>query len=415
MDIRTKLVFTLVAVSLGSMAALGVIAYSTSGELLEHTSVRQLQALAASKKQDLQQILQAWQDRVYLIASRTQLRISLDQHNAAHADAERDVVRQILEDARRSVRRVRSLSIYDVHGHLVSSTGGDPGVAVDPLPDERAEGARGATPAYEGLFQTSGQTPEVRFLSNLEFADRSIGWLEVRLNAGEVAEITGNFTGLGETGEVLIVAPEGPGVLRILHPTRHSSGMTGSTYAASPDDPAFQAAAGEEDVFLNGATDYRGNPVWAATEFLPELGWGVVVKLDAAEETGPARELGSRLMRSALALSAFAVLAGVLLGFWFARPIHELAGVADRIRAGERGLRAEVSTHDEVGNLARTFNQMADALTNPGISIEAVQREVEKRRREIDASNPDAVASDPATTAADPPPLPSDSPDHGSD
>ena len=60
MDIRTKLVFTLVAVSLGSMAALGVIAYSTSGELLEHTSVRQLEALAASKKQDLEQTEQAW-------------------------------------------------------------------------------------------------------------------------------------------------------------------------------------------------------------------------------------------------------------------------------------------------------------------------------------------------------------------
>jgi HAMP domain-containing protein len=404
MDIRTKLVFTLVAVSLGSMAALGVIAYSTSGDLLEDISVRQLEALAASKKQDLEQIVQAWQDRVYLIASRTQLRISLDQHNAEHADADRDVIRRILEDARRSVRRVRSLSVYDVHGHLVSSTDEDPGLAVDSLPDARVEAARGATPEYEGLFDTSGRTPEIRFLSALELADHSIGWLEVRLNAGEVADITGNFTGLGETGEVLIVAPEGSGRLRILHPTRHSSGMTRSTYAANPEDPAFRAASGEEGVFLNGATDYRGNSVWAATQFLPVLGWGVVVKLDAAEERRPARELGSRLMRSALALSAFAVLAGVLLGFWFARPIHELAGVADRIRAGERGLRAEVSSHDEVGDLARTFNQMADALTNPGIRIEDVEREVERLRKNVPPSSEagDTPTGPNGSTGADP-------------
>jgi HAMP domain-containing protein len=380
MDIRTKLVFTLVAVSLGSMAALGIIAYSTAGDLLERTSVRQLEALASSKKQDLEQIVQAWQDRVYLIASRTQLRLSLDQYGTAHEDAEREVIGRILEDARQSVRRVRHLTIYDIHGHLVSSTHQDRDRTDDLLSDERADRARGATPAYEGLLNGSGPSPDVRFLSHLDLGDRPIGWLEVDMGAGEVAEIAGNFIGLGETGEVLVVALEASGAVRVLHPTRHSPEIE-TTFLGGPENPAFRAASGEVDLFLEGAVDYRGNPVWARTEFLPELDWGIVVKFDAAEETGPASELGRRLMRLALALSAFAILAGVLLGFWFARPLHDLAEVVDRIRAGEVDARAEVSSHDEVGNLARTFNQMADALTNPGIRIEDVEREVERLRK----------------------------------
>jgi HAMP domain-containing protein len=220
----------------------------------------------------------------------------------------------------------------------------------------------------------------VRFLSHLDLGDQPIGWLEVEMSAGEVAEIAGNFIGLGETGEVLGVAHEEAGVIRVLHPTRHAPELE-TTFRGGPESPAFRAASGEVGLFLEGAVDYRGNPVWAWTEFLPELGWGIVVKFDAAEETQPAAELGRRLMRLALALSAFAILAGVLLGFWFARPIHDLAEVVDRVRAGEVDARAEVSSHDEVGNLARTFNQMADALTNPGIRIEDVEREVERLRK----------------------------------
>jgi len=64
----------------------------------------------------------------------------------------------------------------------------------------------------------------------------------------------------------------------------------------------------------------------------------------------------------ALSLSAFAILFAVLLGMRFATPIHHLAEVANRIRGGELDARATVKREDEIGLLARTFNQMADKL-----------------------------------------------------
>ncbi|HSG81469.1 MAG TPA: HAMP domain-containing protein, partial [Gemmatimonadota bacterium] len=69
-----------------------------------------------------------------------------------------------------------------------------------------------------------------------------------------------------------------------------------------------------------------------------------------------------RLTRRGLSLGAFAILLGPLLGIRITKPIHDLAGVANRIRLGELGARAEVGREDELGLLARTFNQMAEEL-----------------------------------------------------
>lgn len=380
MDIRTKLVFALVAVSLGSMLALAAIGYSIAGNLLEDVSTRQLEALAESKKQDLEKVFRGWQDRVGLIASRTQLRHSLRDHNTSHGESDRDVIKRILDDARASARTTMQLSVFDAHGHPVVSTPNARPDTIATLAADRMDAVERAsagldgdgTPrsdaVYEGLFAEPSQPPRVQFLTPLRLDGERIGWLEVRLGADELTEVAGNYTGLGETGETLIVAFETSGALRVLHPVRHApDGSIPPRIGVG--DPAYRAAIGQDSVFIDDLVDYRGEIVRAATRFLPELEWGVVVKFDAAEEKGPARELGRRMARLALSLSAFAVLAGVLLGFRFARPIHELAEVADRIRAGEVAARADGSSHDEVGQLARVFNSMADALTDPGIRL----------------------------------------------
>ncbi|UCC47620.1 MAG: HAMP domain-containing protein, partial [Gemmatimonadota bacterium] len=190
-----------------------------------------------------------------------------------------------------------------------------------------------------------------------------IGALYVLLSAQELIDVTRNFTGLGETGETLIVLRDEAGIARILHPVRHRPDeRPGLICPERPDDPVTRAMQGEEQVFSEGLIDYRGEPVWAATRFLPEVGWGLVVKFDAAEERAPIIEFRRRLTRLAISLSAFAILLGTLLGLRFAKPIHDLAEVANRIRLGDLRARARPRAGDEIGVLARTFNEMAEEL-----------------------------------------------------
>ena len=361
MDIRTKLVFALVAVSLGSMLALGAVAYTTAGRLLKRQSLRQLESLAETKKQDLERMYLSWQDRVSLIASRTQLRLSLSDFNERGSPAQRARIRRILEDACRAVRTVQRLAVYDPSGRPVASTGAEEAETLGDIEASRQPG--GELPVYEGVAISEEGGARVDFVAPLILEDQRVGTLLVQFNAQELVELTQSFRGLGETGETLIVLPVDGAEPRILRSERPLPGQEpGPVRLERLDDPAGLAISGTEAVVSRGLVDYRGEAVWAATRYLPEVGWGLVVKFDADEERAPIIEFRRDLTRLGLSLSAFAILLGILLGFRFAKPIHDLAAVADRVRAGELDARAPTARQDEIGLLARTFNEMTEEL-----------------------------------------------------
>jgi PAS domain S-box-containing protein len=128
------------------------------------------------------------------------------------------------------------------------------------------------------------------------------------------------------------------------------------------EDPGRLALAGAEAVYRGTVRDYRGKPVWAATRFLKDPGWGVVVKFDAAEKRAAILQFREKMFSLALSLAGIGILVAVILGFRFAAPIHALAEVADRFGDGDLDARVAVQREDEIGLLARTFNEMAGEL-----------------------------------------------------
>nr|MDQ2883542.1 ATP-binding protein [Actinomycetota bacterium] len=68
------------------------------------------------------------------------------------------------------------------------------------------------------------------------------------------------------------------------------------------------------------------------------------------------------LLLAALGAGAVALLVGLLVARRTTRPLAELTAAADELAAGHRDRRARVSSKDEIGQLARSFNAMADAV-----------------------------------------------------
>jgi len=355
MDIRTKLVFAFVAVALASMATLGAFAYEATASLLEQITLRQLDALAESKKRDLRKVIEGWIDHVQLIGTRTQLRASLVQFSASGAEEERLRIQQILGDALGAGAEVSRVTLFDAHGREVVLVGQcelPPAQWVPPPP--AGEVLLNAYPRPGGGADVGLYVPMVR-------GGETLGALEVVLDAVELDNVAENYTGLGETGEVLVVAQGDPGGPRLLNALRHADDEASRAAAVEALD-VLAALSGQERTFKSDVVDYRGEPVWSATRYLPEAGWGIVVKVDAAEEEAPVLELRGMLFDLALALGAFAVLAGTLLGLYMARPIRSLAELVQRIRAGETELRADVRSEDEVAYLGRSLNELMDDL-----------------------------------------------------
>lgn len=350
MDIRTKLALALVFFALFGMTVLGLFAYSTAAALLEDASKRQIDALADSKARDLTHVVEGWQEGVRLIGSRTQLRLSLAAHQAGQL-TDLSGVQRILDDVVRASRQVEHISVYDASGRRVASAG----AAYDP-PARWLEGSGGLS--FSPVV-ADGDAPKVALGGPLELDGKRIGRIEVLIDASDVATVAGDVTGLGRTGEVLVVARTASGDPRLLHERRHAVDGKGTALGAS-----YIAAAldGQHAVFAEGVVDERGEEVWAATRFIAQLGWGLIVKVDADEELEPVSQLRRDMIDLGLALGAFAIGAGTLLGFQLGRPIRDLADLVVRLRHGESHLRAEVRGDDEVAVLADALNEWMDEM-----------------------------------------------------
>ncbi|MFM1655388.1 ATP-binding protein [Brevibacillus sp. B_LB10_24] len=61
------------------------------------------------------------------------------------------------------------------------------------------------------------------------------------------------------------------------------------------------------------------------------------------------------------------------------RPINDLAAIASGISAGDISLRAKAEGNDEVGTLARAFNEMADKLITSRMAVEKLLQELQEK------------------------------------
>jgi len=211
----------------------------------------------------------------------------------------------------------------------------------------------------------------------------AVGVIEINLDDITVPMLhTGE--GLGKGGEALLVNQNSMAITRLKHSLADGTRFNPLEYQIR-SRPAILAARGEDGIIES--EDYRGEPVLAAYRFIPvtsEWGWGMVVKRDKAELYAP--------LRLETTYSIFISLAGVLavvgLTVVMARnltqPILSLSQVAHKVSEGDFAVRASVTTSDEVGKLAWTFNSMLQRIASWHRELE---EEVKARTAELNEAN----------------------------
>lgn len=121
--ISYKLAFILLISATVSMLLLGGIYHNNSQETIKTLVKSHLSLVAKQIRIQVDRYVGTQIDRINLISSRTQLRISLDHFlNSPNSTQHLIKINKILADAQRAIPDITSIMIYDLNGRLVSST-----------------------------------------------------------------------------------------------------------------------------------------------------------------------------------------------------------------------------------------------------------------------------------------------------
>lgn len=383
MKIRTKLILALLFTALVPLAVASVLSYYLAETSLKDQALRQLESVAEIQRNRVEASIDQNLERLALVASRTQLRVSLRNYIQARSGAEREKMNAILFDARSSIASFEDISVVALDGEVMASTN------LDEI---------GANHASEGFF-TAGQVasrgdllflgdddrPRFQLAGPLILEGELLGVIAIVSDADSITSAITDYAGLGDTGETQLAARNEAGDALFLTPLRFDQDAALSRTVGKEElqAPITQALVGHEGL-LEEAADYRGEPVLAATAYIERTGWGLVAKIDKTEAFAPVRRLRNVLLSVAAASSLAVILAALYLSRSLSRPIVSLARTAAKIGEGDLSQRAELTSRDEIGALGQAFNRMADGLIQATVGLEQTVRE---RTEELARSN----------------------------
>jgi methyl-accepting chemotaxis protein len=121
------------------------------------------------------------------------------------------------------------------------------------------------------------------------------------------------------------------------------------------------------DDFYSVAMPFSGGP------------WNVIATMPDEELRAVTWEVGVQLIIGSLLSTLIAVAATIWMLRRKLKPLSELVIQAEAMGAGDLSVRMTIASHDEIGQLARSFNQMGDALGNTVTHIRDAAQQVSGR------------------------------------
>jgi HAMP domain-containing protein len=201
-----------------------------------------------------------------------------------------------------------------------------------------------------------------------------LGVLAGRANLDQLNEITGRRSQVGDSGEAYLVGINNA----LLTPIEGSNLSPRSSYVRSSGiNQVLETKTNSAGL----STNFQDIPVVGVYRWLPDL----KVALVAEQRQGEAFSAVNVTLLISIGVAVVALLMAISLAVWvtgnITRPLANLADTSSQIAAGNLDIRADTDRQDEIGELARAFNQMTDQLSQ---SITTLEDRVSDRTRALE-------------------------------
>jgi signal transduction histidine kinase/CheY-like chemotaxis protein len=213
------------------------------------------------------------------------------------------------------------------------------------------------------------------------------GVVAARLSNQEIYRIVNDYSNLGRTGETIIAQTAGDSIV-VVAPLRHKPDAAFRLKFNLDDAPSALVDAVEGMRSQAVTTDYRGKQVLSVSRYLPSLGWGLVVKMDADEIFAPAANLQRVMWTGGAILVLLFVVIAHITAQSINRPLNVLTDAARKVEQGDLSTRVHLSRRqDEFSYLAQTFNamigQIQDATRTLRETNESLEQKVADRTHDL--------------------------------
>lgn len=423
MRLSVKLPLAAAGLAVLSIAATSLASLTVSGSMSSQAAVEKLEALADARRNELRHYLTTIEnDLRNLQAQKTVAKALSDLSNAMAgigSDPAGELARRYVtanpnsEDKRALLSSAGKDKYDDLHGRyhpffrrfaeaqgyrdvLLVNLNGDvvytlnkkgnfavnllqapwKGTGLGRIFDATAEGTDKNSLAFASYetYGPLGERPSAFIAIPIASLDGKIGTLVLEMPDAMIGQIVGNTTGLGETGETILLDENG----FFLTDSRRTS--ENDMLRARVGRPAVT----ENDAIASSALpDFRGEEARMAATALDAFGthWTVAAVMTSREAFAAVTALRNWTLLSALMV----LIAAIVTTIWFSRrltdPISALVKDMNRLAGGDTAIAcAGQERRDEIGDMARSVVVFRDAA----IDRVRLEKEAEDTRASIE-------------------------------
>lgn len=351
MSISRKLIALLLLISLVPTLAVGSVAYVTISNELTQKTTDQLNSLSIKQEQKINGLLQKKQEEVTKLVNKYDFQIALGQYLADASAQNQEAITTILQDKKIEVSDTQAIAVANLENTVIASTvNGTVGQKLSVT-----------LPAGQSTITTVKEDPRdgidklyITTAATVNKKDSAI--LSVIFRIDDIMAAVQDYTGLGNTGETVVVEKDLNGHAISLFPLRFNTDAALSTQLDS-----LQLFSHTDSTY-NSVKDYRNHAVIVSARSIGFADWVIATKMDHAEALAPIIQLRNALASIVLISSAIIILIAIGFGRFFTAPILLIGRVAKRIGQGDFSSRSTVHRNDEIGTLSESVNTMGANL-----------------------------------------------------
>ena len=374
MKIRTQVALTFFGLFALTLISFGLYDFHEHCQMIQADTFHHLNIAASTQKKLMESFFLANLEKLLLMTSRTQLKVSLARYNQTQEAPSLQKIHKILQASLNATPSFNSISILNLQGQILAST---EATLVGTDHAQQDFFVQGQTQPQEDYFVLDeSQNLNIRFSGPLVLDGQLLGVLLIEADAKNFIDLMDDAS-LGESGELALVQKNKGGAIVFINPLRFDPAEALRVVAnPDPQSPAWQAFEREEKQMAG--KNYRQEPVYAVTKRLQNLHWAIVASVPQSEMQNQLKTLRNQLFVAALLVMGVAFFVSWLVANFLTKPLSNLTKTVVQIAQGDwqREIKSSSATN-EIGLLAQSLNQMKNTFFQSLEEVRQVNQELQ--------------------------------------